>query len=239
MAQSVRPELLTGEPGAGGVSEFAFAGRASGILQYTFGPVRSLCISSAFRSGALAMRQIHLLCVVVLLAFAGLVHAEIDSGPKAGEKVMPLKVHAVIGAVEDKEVDYVGERKGKPTVYLFVNAATFDRPIARYLRELDKAVGAIGKDVYVVAIWLSEDKKASQDYLPRMNKSIKLENTALTCSLDGAAGPADWAINERAHLTAIVVTGGKVVERFAYQSTNDTDVPKVEAVIKKMVEEKK
>lgn len=185
------------------------------------------------------MRSITLLPVLAILCFTNLAQAEIDSGPKPGEKVTPLKVHAVIGAVEDKEVDYASERKDKPTVYVFVQASTFDRPIARYLRELDKSVGTIGKDVYVVAVWLSEDKQATKDYLPRMNKSIKLENTALTCSLDGTTGPADWAINERAHLTTIIVKDGKVIERFAYQSTNDTDVPKVEEVIKKAVEEKK
>lgn len=172
------------------------------------------------------------LAVLVLSSFA---FADIDSGPKVGEKVTELKVHAVVGAIEDKEVDYAAERKGKPTVYVFVQAEWFDRPIARYLRELDKVVGTIGKDSYVVAVWLTDDKAKTKDYLPKANQSLKFANTALTC-FDGKTGPADWAINDRAHLTTIVVKDGKVLEKFAYQSANDTDVPKVEEVIKKAVE---
>ncbi len=185
------------------------------------------------------MRIIPLLSVLALISLASLVHAaEIDSGPKPGEKVTPLKVHAIIGAVEDKEVDYAKERKDKPTVYVFVQSQWFDRPIGRYLMELDKKIGAIGKDAYIVAVWLTDDQQKTKDYLPRMNQSIKLANTALTCSLDGTTGPADWAINERAHLTAIVVKDGKVIERFSYQSPNDTAAAKVEEVVKKAVGEK-
>ncbi|MEX2214257.1 MAG: hypothetical protein WD768_09035 [Phycisphaeraceae bacterium] len=161
--------------------------------------------------------------------------AEIDSGPKEGEKTPALKVSAVVGEIEDKEVDYVAERKGKPTIYVFVQADKFDRPIARYLKELDKVVSDIGKDAAVVAVWLSDDQDASKTYLPRMQKSIKLGNTALTVSVDGKAGPNDWVINDRAFVTTIVAKDNKVTARFSYQSLNDTDVPDVEKAIKKTV----
>jgi hypothetical protein len=181
-----------------------------------------------------------LLSVLSLLFFvSAAVAADVESGPKPGEKITKLKVHSVVGAIEDKEVDYTEERKGKPTVYVFVQADLFSRPIARYMKELDKVVAALGKDTYVVAVWLTEDKDKTKAYLPLVNKSMKFEATSLTYSLDGKAGPDDWALNDRAHVTTVVVKDGKVIERFAYVSTNDTDVPKVEEVIKKAVEEKK
>jgi len=172
----------------------------------------------------------------VLMLSAAAFAADVESGPKAGEKVTSLKVHAVIGAIEDKEVDYAAERKEKPTVYVFVQADLFSRPIARYLKVLDKAVSDIGKDSYVVAVWLTDDKDKTKAYLPLANKSLQFTATALTYSLDGKTGPADWAINDRAHVTTIVVKSGKVVESIAYVSTNDTDVPKVEELLKKAVE---
>ncbi len=180
-----------------------------------------------------------LLCVAALLLFANAAAADIESGPKPGEKVTKLKVHAIVGAIQDKEVDYAAERKEKPTVYLFVNGDTFDRPIGRYLKAMDKSVAGIGKDVYVVVVWLTSDKEKTQKYLPILQRSLSFEATGLTYSLDGKEGPADWAINERANLTTVIVKDGKVLQSFAYVSTNDTDVPKAEAVIKKAVEEKK
>ena len=64
-------------------------------------------------------------CALASILFFGcssLAYADVESGPKAGDKVAALKVHAVAGTIEDKEVDYAKERKDEPTVYLFVNA---------------------------------------------------------------------------------------------------------------------
>jgi len=46
--------------------------------------------------------------------------ADVESGPKAGEKVPALKAFGVVGPVENKEADFAADRKGDPTVYLFV-----------------------------------------------------------------------------------------------------------------------
>ncbi len=47
-------------------------------------------------------------------------YADVPSGPAVGDKVPPLKVFAVTGAVGNKEVDYAAARKDKPTIYNFV-----------------------------------------------------------------------------------------------------------------------
>ena len=39
-----------------------------------------------------------------------------------------LKVFDATGPLKDKEVDYAAERKGKPTVYVFIQADKWDRP---------------------------------------------------------------------------------------------------------------
>ena len=176
-----------------------------------------------------------LLTVAFVLAPAMALAADIDSGPKEGEKTPALKVSAVVGDHEGKDVDYVAERKGKPTIYIFVQADKFDRPIARYIKELDKVVGDVGKDTAIVAVWLNDDKDASKTYLPRMQKSIQLGYTALTVSVDGKTGPNDWVINDRAFVTTIVANDNKVAARFSYQSVNETDVADVATAVKKTV----
>ena len=92
------------------------------------------------------------------------------SGPKEGEKSQTLKVYAVTGEPMDKEVDYAGLRKDKPTVYVFVSAKDFDRPMFRYLKKLDKD---LGDDGLVVAVWLTDDVDKSKEYLPKISQYFK------------------------------------------------------------------
>lgn len=148
----------------------------------------------------------------------------------AADELQPVKVFAVTGSQAGNTVEYVAERKEKPTVYLFVNAATWDRPIARYLKVLDTKIGAGIKgadDAQVVAVWLTDDVAKAKEYLPKAQQSLNLARTDWTVYEGEKAGPEGWKIDTTEHLTAVVARGGKEVARFAYKSTNDTDVPDV------------
>ena len=57
------------------------------------------------------IRSIAALAVLCAAPFA---HADVESGPKAGEKAVELKVFAVSGSIENKEVDYAKERGELP-----------------------------------------------------------------------------------------------------------------------------
>src|SRR4051794_38706989 len=123
--------------------------------------------------------------LIVAILFGGLcapviARAEVDSGPAVGEKVPELKVLPLTGPLEGKEPDYAAERKGKPTVYLLIPADRFARPIARFMKTLDGKVKEAGDGAYVVAVWLTEDQNATKEYLPKVQKSLQLDNTALT-----------------------------------------------------------
>src|SRR4051794_2304017 len=82
---------------------------------------------------------------------------EVASGPEKGKAVPALTVFDATGPHQDKDVDYAAERKGKPTVYLFVRADRWDRPMARFLRKLDETVAEDRKDGAVVAVWVTDD----------------------------------------------------------------------------------
>jgi hypothetical protein len=172
---------------------------------------------------------------VVLLLAAALVAADVESGPKAGEKVGPLKVFAVTGPVEGKEVNYAAERKDAPTVYLFVNAEKFSRPMARFLKTLDGKLGDVSDDAEAVAVWVGGDAGKNKEYLPRAQTSLKFDKTALTAFAGGAGGPNGWGVNNDAHLTVVLANKGKVVKSFAFVSVNATDVRPVLAAFRKAV----
>ncbi|MGL6074346.1 MAG: hypothetical protein ACRC8S_09310 [Fimbriiglobus sp.] len=155
----------------------------------------------------------------------------VDSGPKAGEAVAELDVFAVIGTIENKQVNYTKERAEKPTVYLFVQADKFSRPMSRFLRELDSKIAETADKAESVATWVGGDFEKNKEYLPKANMSLKFSNSAL-CAFKGDE-PKGWALNSDAHLTAVVVVKGKVVKSFAYVSVNDTDVKAVLEELKK------
>src|SRR5262245_7155418 len=163
---------------------------------------------------------------LVLIAFP--IFADVASGPKEGEKAAELKVYAVTGESKEKDVNYTELRKDKPTVYVFVQADKWDRPMFRYVKTLDEKLGEAGQ---VVAVWLTEDADKSKDYLPKISTYFK--NAALTVFTGEKAGPKDWGINIDANLTAVVVSGGKVAKSFGYQSLNETDADAVAEVLKK------
>jgi hypothetical protein len=157
---------------------------------------------------------------------------DVASGPEKGGKVPALKVFDVTGVNKDKEADYAAERKGKPTVYLLINAEKFDRPMNRFMKTLDAIVTKEYEGAYVVAVWLTADADKTKALLARVQQSVHYESTALTLFADAKEGPKGWGVNMDAHLTAVVVNKDKIVATFGYGSINETDVPKVKEALR-------
>ncbi|HTN75380.1 MAG TPA: hypothetical protein VL096_09040 [Pirellulaceae bacterium] len=158
------------------------------------------------------------------------------TGVAQGEDLQPLKLFAVTGSAAGNEVDYLAERKDKTTIYLFLNGAVWDRPIARYVKVLDtKLADGIekAKDAHVVAVWLSDDAAKGKEYLPKAQQSLNLSKTDWTVFSGSADGPTGWNIDKANHLTVVLVRGNKETARFQYKSTNDTDVPELLKALEK------
>lgn len=189
-----------------------------------------------------------ILTIAISVAFAAVPFAsDVDSGPKPGSPVPALTVQAVTGADAGKKLDLAAARKDKPTVFVFVQAAHWDRPVARYLKFLDRQISAVkeidavkdlAKDIAVVAVWLTDDAEKTREYLPKAAQSLRFEATALTYDPDNKDGPNAWALHERAFVTTVVSDGKKVCARFGHQSLNETNVPEVVAAVEKALEKK-
>jgi hypothetical protein len=156
---------------------------------------------------------------------------DVASGPARDDKVPALKVHDCTGAHKGEDVDYAARRGEKPTVYLFVAADKFDRPMNRFMKALDAEVKKDFPDAYVVAVWLTEDEDRTRELLPRVQRSDGYEATVLACRR--GAGPGGWNVNPDAHLTAVVANKGKVAWVGGYLSLNETDVPAVREALAK------
>jgi hypothetical protein len=176
------------------------------------------------------------LIVAAALVPATTVLADDPTGPKPGATVSGFKAFAATGDDAGKAVDFVAARKGKPTVYVFLQAEQWSRPMARFLKVLDQEIvkGIEGADeAATVAVWLTDDKEKSKEYLPVAQQSVQFERTTLAVFEGDTNGPADWSIDPGKYLSTIVVRDGKVIKGFGYVSINETDVPEVVKALKK------
>ena len=149
------------------------------------------------------------------------------SGPGEGNAVEKFKVAVVAGESSGKELDFVTERKDKPTIFVFVLADRFSRPMARFIKVLDDKLKADRTDVDIVAVWLTDDAAKSKDYLPKAFGSLKTERTAWSVFPGEKTGPNNWGINPDADITVVVSDGAKAKFSKGYLSINETEVPKV------------
>jgi hypothetical protein len=184
------------------------------------------------------MRLLVVAVLVSLLLASTSPAQDVTSGPEKGAKVPGLKIFDATGTHKDNEADYVTERASKPTVYLFIDAEKFDRPMNRFMKKLDGIVAKDFEGAYVVAVWLTADADKTKALLPRVQQSVHYEATALTLFTGAKEGPEGWAVNADAHLTAIVANKGKVAASFGYRSINETDVPSVKEALEKAIKGK-
>jgi hypothetical protein len=174
-----------------------------------------------------------LFCSAVLLSLTLAVRADVTSGPKVGDKIEDFKVFGTVGLFEGKEGSYVKERKEDPTVFVFVQHEHWGRPLARFLKTLDKDGKEASEKSAVVAVWLSEKPEGLKTHLPKVQMSLNFVNTSLGVYEGEKSGPNNWGINSDAHCTVVVVHKGKVIETIALDSVNETDTKKVVEGLKK------
>lgn len=178
---------------------------------------------------------VRLLAVFALIGCAPVARADVISGPAVDSDIPALKVPALTSDQEYEELEYREQRGDKPTIYVFVRADAWDRPMARFLKVLDGKIKSVSDRAEVIAVWKSEDPQAAREYLPRARKSLQFANTTLAYFPADSSGANDWGINSQAFLTTVVVHKGKVAATNGYVSINETDVPKVVEALQKAV----
>jgi hypothetical protein len=148
------------------------------------------------------------------------------SGPQKGEKTAGFVVFDV-GA--RKELDFVAEGKGAPTLLVFIHELS--RPAAQLMRALDDTAQVKQvRGLRALFVSLSEDRDGAERKLPQVVKSISLKSP-LGISVDGKEGPGSYGLNREVSLTILVAKGDKVHANFAILSPNETDAPRIKAAI--------
>jgi hypothetical protein len=162
--------------------------------------------------------------------------AALGAGPAVGAAVPALKVQAMTSDGQYEEADAGKPAADKPVVYLLVQHSKWDRPIARFLKTLDDKIRDTSATAVAYDVFLSSDVEQVKEYLPKVNQSLKFQNSTLATFTDDGNGPADWNVNGDDSLTVVVTNKGKVTATFSYVSTNETDVPAVLEAVKKALD---
>jgi len=143
-----------------------------------------------------------------LLALGALT-AEATKNPKVREALLGLAQSGVkkAGKLMQKASDWLEKfdtelRKDKPTVYVFVQAEKWDRPMFRFIKTIDEKLGDAGQ---VVAVWLTDDADKSKTYLPKI--STYFTNAALTVFFT-VGGTADNGLDYAAIPPFLVLAPG-------------------------------
>lgn len=176
------------------------------------------------------MRRTGFGLMALVLTAGTITAADVESGPKEKADIPALKVTFATGTHEGKEIDLPGERKDAATVYLFITSDKFDRPVARFIKELDGKLGTANDKAVAYAVWVGGEAERSREYLPRVNQSLKFEKTELAWTTDKT--PEGWGLNDEASLTVVVAKEKKAAKVFAWRSVNETDVKNVLEALK-------
>lgn len=172
------------------------------------------------------------LAVVVGPVSPAAAQERVFSGPQPGEKTTPFRVLDLSGPQKDREVDYVTEFKGAPTVIVFVHA--LERSIVPVLNVLDQYGAEKKEGLKTLLVFLSDDRAMSQQRLPLVRQSLNLQ-APVTLSLEGAEGPGNYGLNRKCLMTVIVAKENRVTASFALTQPGIADAPKVLAEIAKVI----
>ncbi len=175
-------------------------------------------------------------CRLAIPLFLALILPGVTATSWGAEELKPFKVFVAAGANSGTEVDYVTQRKDQTTIYLFVAANDWARPVASYVRKLDKEIAAGvpgGEDAAIVVVWLSDNAAKGKEYLPKAQMSLNLVRTDWTVFEGQKAGPDNWNVDIASSLTTVVTRGGKEIGRIRYKSVNEIDVPEALKLLKK------
>jgi hypothetical protein len=102
------------------------------------------------------------------------------------------------------------------------------------MKVLDQEVEKLGGDAKAVAVWLTDEKEKTKEYLPKAQQSLDFDVTTMALHPDLNTGPEGWGINSDADLTVVVAAEKKVAARFGFVSPNDKVVREVLAALKKV-----
>lgn len=169
------------------------------------------------QSSGLDMKVIYiplLLCCLLPIAAFGEDKKSLQSGPQAGEILLPFKVEKCAGNEADKvklgqKLCYRCMLGNRPVVAVF--ARTPDKRLAKLLHELDAMIEKHQRRKLASFVsLLGKDKKQLRKAAKELVETAKLKHIAVVVPDEHAQGPSQYKIHPRADLTVLAYKEGRV-----------------------------
>jgi hypothetical protein len=128
--------------------------------------------------------------------------AELKSGLQPGDAPDAFNVRDVTGPAAGETLCYRCKYGSRPVVSIF--AREIDDNVAKLIKEVDGVVGKNGdKKMAAFVVLLTDDPDAAEKKLSEVAKKNGIKNVPLTI-YDGAAGPEQYKVSEKADVTVMM-----------------------------------
>jgi hypothetical protein len=186
-----------------------------------------------------------ILCILPLSLWAADQPA-LKSGPDVC-KDLPGPFHAfnVTGKEAGNFHCVVCTNELEPVVLVFVRNSEFSKELAKFLGDLNAAIGADAKArISAAAIFLFDDlKNVVTDDVNRRKYAEKVETLSaapakldhVILALDSADGPKDYGISPEAKVTVLITSRLRVVAKFVYTDEKAIDAAAIVAAVKEKI----
>lgn len=180
-------------------------------------------------------RVLSLGLVVAVVAFAGVVHAELKSGLQKGEKIGVFIVEKVAGNPTDgvdegQKLCYRCKLGNRPVVTVFTRTA--DENVAKLMKKLDGFVAHNeSKKAASFVNLLGDNPKQLEKQADALVKKSHAKHVAVVVPIDHKAGPDNINLNPKAAVTVLIYKKGEIAANHAFApgELNDAAIAKIMA----------
>lgn len=176
-----------------------------------------------------------MLTVILLLSLHSL--DDVSIGPDKGKPLPPLSITLAVGDAKGEKKDLAKLLDKEAGVILFVSSDKWDRPVARFLREVDQHLSkeattknTPARKAYIV--WVTKDVKKATDYLPLVQQSIKLGPTQWAIFEGEVYDAKDWVLSGDLPLQFLLTKDGKVTQGTGLKSVQEDTIKKIPEYLK-------
>jgi hypothetical protein len=180
------------------------------------------------------MKKLTTFCVALVLLGSAVLAAELKSGLQPGQPIPAFDVLKCAGAADDgvkvgTQLCYRCKYGARPMAMVFTRSAS--ESIAKLASKLDETVAKNeGQQVKAFVNLLGENREDLEAKAKEFGSKNKLANVPVVVPIEFENGPDNYGINQKAEVTVLLATGGKVVASHAF-GKGELDEKAVDAVL--------
>jgi hypothetical protein len=180
------------------------------------------------------MKTLTSICVALALMSSVALSADLKSGLQPGQPIPAFDVLKCSGAADDgvkvgTQLCYRCKYGAQPMAMVFTRSS--GENVAKLAGKLDEAVAKnASQKVRAFVNLLGDNRDDLEAKAKELGTKNKLANVPVVVPIEFENGPDNYGINQKAEVTVLLATGGKVVASHAF-AKGELDDKAIEAVV--------